>query len=234
LEISDPGFLNTLGNKLSPEEGFILRPMPKLAYLKPPLPNLAGKTVLEIGCNNGFFCFEFARMGAQKITGVEVSEAFTRPALRTVAMARAANVEILLKDALLDLQLPAYDVVFMSEVHAHFVDPFFGVLRAVNLAKETLIVDGAAIAGPDYKIDLSAGLDATTGKMTYHAWILSDGVMLAYLLLCGVPPERVKRYVAPWENHIVYVIDTSDVASYRKANDFQPTNTSFINMNWTW
>jgi predicted RNA methylase len=58
--------------------------MPKLAYLKPVLPNLAGKTVLEIGCNNGFFCFEFARMGAQKITGVEVSGEFTRPALRMV------------------------------------------------------------------------------------------------------------------------------------------------------
>jgi hypothetical protein len=122
----------------------------------------------------------------------------------------------------------------MSEVHAHFIDPFFGVLRAVNLAKETLIIDGAAIAGQGYKIDLSADLHATTGKMTYHAWILSDGVMLAYLLLCGVPPERVKRYVAPWEHHIVYVIDTSDVASYRKANDFQAANTSFINMNWTW
>jgi hypothetical protein len=28
-EISDPGFLNTLGNALTPEEGFILRPLPK-------------------------------------------------------------------------------------------------------------------------------------------------------------------------------------------------------------
>ena len=56
--------------------------------------------------------------------------------------------------------------------------------------------------------------------------------MLVYLMLCGIPPERVTRYFAPWKNHIVYVIDTRDVANYRKANHFQPGNTSFVNMQW--
>jgi 2-polyprenyl-3-methyl-5-hydroxy-6-metoxy-1,4-benzoquinol methylase len=230
--ISDPGFLNTLGNALTPEEGCLLRPMPKWSYLKPIFPDITGKSILEIGCNNGFFCFEFAQLGAAHVTGAEVYEGFFKLALWMAAARKTHNIKFVLTDALLDLTLPRHDVVFMSEVYAHFVDPLFGILRAVNLAKETLIIDNATMPSSEYKIDLGAGLDPATGKMTYHAWILSDGLILAYLLLCGVPPERVKRYFALWPNHIVYVIDTSDVANYRKANDFQPCNTSFINMQW--
>lgn len=230
--ISDPGFLNTLGNALKPEEGCLLRPMPKWSYLKPIFPDITGKSILEIGCNNGFFCFEFAQLGAAQVTGVEVYEGYLKPARWMAAARKSENIKFLLTDALLDMTLPRHDVVFMSEVYAHFVDPLFGILRAVNLANETLIIDNATMPSPEYKIDLGAGLDPATGKMTYHAWILSDGLILAFLLLCGVPPERVKRYFAPWQNHIVYVIDTSDVANYRKANAFQPCNTSFINMRW--
>jgi hypothetical protein len=55
LHIGDPGYMNTLGGQLTPTEAFILRPLPKWAYLDAVIPDLNGKTVLEIGCNNGFF-----------------------------------------------------------------------------------------------------------------------------------------------------------------------------------
>jgi 2-polyprenyl-3-methyl-5-hydroxy-6-metoxy-1,4-benzoquinol methylase len=231
LEISDPGYLNRLGGALTTQEGFILRPMPKWAYLKPIFPDVSGKSILEIGCNNGFFCFEFEQLRAAMVTGAEVFEGFIEPA-RWMANARGSIVDFLMTDALLDLSLPAHDIVFMSEVYAHFVDPFFGLLRAINLAKEILVIDSATLSSLKYEIDLGAGIDPATGKMTYHFWILSDGLMLAYLLLCGIPPENVTRYVAPWPNHIVYVIDTREVAKYRAENDFQPCNTSFINAAW--
>jgi hypothetical protein len=118
----------------------------------------------------------------------------------------------------------------MSEVHAHFVDRFFGIIRAVNLAKEALVIDGPALPSANNEIDLGAGIDPATSELIYHAWIMSDGLMLSYLLLCGIPPEKVKRYTAPWPNHILYVIDTRDVAAYREAHDFQPCNSSFINL----
>ena len=138
LDISDPGYLNTLGKMLTPNEGFILRPMPKWAYLKPILPEIAGKTILEIGSNNGFFCFEFEQLGAAHVTGAEVHAGFIKSA-QWIAMARGArNIDFLLTDALLDLRLPAHDIVFMSEVYNHFIDPLFGILRAINLAKETV------------------------------------------------------------------------------------------------
>jgi SAM-dependent methyltransferase len=219
LQISNPGWLNTLGDALTPEEGFILRPMPKWAYLKPLFPDLQGKSVLEIGCNNGYFCFEFLEMGARKVTGVELLEAFALAGQWMIEARTARNIKILTGDALVDLEIPKHDVVFMSEVHAHFVDPLFGILRAVNLAKETLVIDGAALPGAGYEIDLGADIDPVTGEPLYHAWIMSDGLMLTYLFLCGIPPEKVKRYVAPWHNHILYVIDTREVAAYRQTRE---------------
>jgi SAM-dependent methyltransferase len=233
LQITNPGWLNTLGDRLAPEEGFILRPMPKWAYLRSLIPDLTGKSVLEFGCNNGFFCFEFVDLGAKHVTGVDVHDPFLTAARWMKLARRIDNVEFILTDALLDLRLPKHDVIFMSEVHGHFVDPLFGILRAVNLARETLIIDGAALPHNDIAMDLSSEIEPETNKLFYHAWIMSDGLMLKYLFLCGVEPERVKRYVAPWPNHIVYVVDTSNVAGFRKINEFQPGNTSFIDMRFS-
>src|SRR5258708_5506709 len=171
-------------------------------------------------------------MGTRQVTGAEIYEPFVAAARWMKTARKAQNIEFVTTDALLNLALPRHDIVFMSEVHAHFVDPLFGILRAVNLARETLIIDGAMLPSADYEIDLGVGIDPGTGKLTYHSWIMSDGLMLTYLLLCGVPPQKVKRYIAPWPNHILYVIDTRDVAAYREANDFQPCNTAFINANF--
>lgn len=143
------------------------------------------------------------------------------------------HIEFRVADVMLDMTIPRHDVVFMSEVHGHFVDPLFGILRAINLATEMLILDGAAGNSAGLEIDLGAGVDPQTGGLTYHAWLLSDGLMMSYLYLCGVEPERVTRYVAPWPNHVCYVIDTTGVEEFRRRNDFNHCNTSFINMELT-
>ena len=229
-DLSDPGWLNTLGGALRTDEGALLRPMPKWAYLEPLMPDLAGKTVLEIGCNNGFFSFAFQELGAKHVTGIDVAEQYVERARWMADYRRVTNIDFRIGDPLLDLTIPKHDVVFMSEVHGHFIDPLYGVLRAINLANETLILDGAADPAAGLGLDLGAGVDPATGRLTYHAWLMSDGLMLSYLYLCGVEPQRVTRYVAPWPNHIAYVIDTTGVAEFRRVNDFHPANTSFINM----
>src|SRR4051794_5697272 len=53
-----------------------------------------------------------------------------------------SSVEFLNTDFLLDANIPAHDVVFLSEVHNHFLFPFYGLLRVVNLAREAVIWDG--------------------------------------------------------------------------------------------
>ena len=230
-DISDPGWLNTMNGALTPEEGCLLRPLPKWAYVKSLMPNLKGKSVLEIGCNNGFFSFAFAdELKATTVLGIDVTPGFIAGAKWLNERRRNEKISFRVADVMLDMTIQKHDVVFMSEVHSHFVDPFFGILRAVNLAKETLIIDGAAGNGPGLVIDLGAGVHPQTGGLTYHAWLLSDGLMMSFLYLCGVEAERVTRYVAPWQNHICYVIDTTGVKEFRRKNEINPINTSFINM----
>lgn len=43
--------------------------------------NLEGKTVLDIGCNEGFFCFECERRKAKKVIGIDKKSVFFERAL---------------------------------------------------------------------------------------------------------------------------------------------------------
>lgn len=42
------------------------------------LPDLQGKRVMDIGCNNGLFCVQMARMGAREIIGVDSEETWPK------------------------------------------------------------------------------------------------------------------------------------------------------------
>lgn len=46
----------------------------KLAAVR--LPDLAGKTFLDVGCNEGFFCFEALNRGARQVVGIDRNEKF--------------------------------------------------------------------------------------------------------------------------------------------------------------
>lgn len=53
----------------------------KLARLKMPK-DLSQKSVLDIGCNEGFFCDQAARRGAREVLGVDISDRFLEEAKR--------------------------------------------------------------------------------------------------------------------------------------------------------
>lgn len=82
----------------------------KLARLY--LPSLAGKSVLDVGCNAGFFCGFASFSGAKKVVGVDVNPDF-------VATARELFPTCEFKCAnWLDLDETKYDVIlFLSAIH---------------------------------------------------------------------------------------------------------------------
>ena len=55
----------------NPDNANILEEKPALFSLSP---NLVGKMVLDLGCGYGENCMEFKRLGASKVTGVDISE----------------------------------------------------------------------------------------------------------------------------------------------------------------
>lgn len=216
LAYFDEGSFNTLAKRLTSREACILRPRPKWAYLEPLLPPMAGKSVMEIGSCNGFFSFRFLERGAAQVTGIEVVGKFCEMARWSAETLGHRNVRFLNTDFLLDSSLEKHDIVFLSEVHNHFLLPFLGLLRLVNIARETLVIDTVSDLVPDHGATMGSGWLTAQRQLIYHTMQMSDGLLLDFLNLVGVPPSRITRYSAPDQPfHNVYVIDTRDLAETR-------------------
>src|SRR5437764_1083 len=82
------------------------------------LPNVAGKSVLDIGCNAGFYSIEMKRRGAARVLGIDSDE-------RYLAQARLA-CEVLDFDDIEFARLDVYDVGALGERFDFVI--FMGVL----------------------------------------------------------------------------------------------------------
>jgi SAM-dependent methyltransferase len=217
----DEGGLNTLGGRLSGEEASILRPWPKWTYLRRILPDLRGKSVLEMGSANGFFPFRFAELGAQVVTGVESNARLHESAVWAAEARGCRNVRFIHGDALLDLTLPPHDVVFLSEAWNHFLLPVFGLARVLALARETVVLDTGIHDTPRQSLQLKTEWREDGKGVAYHTYVMSEGLLMDLLGLMAVPPARVQRFKAARDRyHAVYVIDTRDLAETRRRLDY--------------
>ena len=189
-----PGLLHTVFGALSPREGALLRPMAKWLYIEPILPDLSGKSVLEIGSSGGFWSFKFAEKGAARVTGIEIIASHVKAAN---ALARQKGVDdrviFLNTDAFYE-RIEPHDIVFFSEVQAHSIVPFHSFLRALGLAREFVIADenflwGGRVAGKSQFVG-----DAARGQVLWTSYSMTEHTALDLCYLAGVAPRMVRRY----------------------------------------
>lgn len=213
----NPGPLNTLWGRLTPMEGAVLRPLPKWAYLQRVLPLVRDKTVLEIGSACGFWPLKFCQLGARFCSGIEVVPDLITQARNAARLnGKEQDVHFVLGDAYLDPSVPQHDVVFMSEVLIHSIFPAFSLLRALNLAKEWLVVDDFFMRNESSPAELRLMRDARTGKITWTGFAMTEKLFFQFLYVYGVEPSRVRRYHDPMGEHTVFVIDTRGLADFRR------------------
>lgn len=81
------------------------------------LPDLQGKSVLDLGCGYGENCAEFQKMGASKVTGLDTSEKMLE-----VAMSEHPELEFIRGD-MSDLNFTSekYDIV-VSSLAVHYLE----------------------------------------------------------------------------------------------------------------
>ena len=102
---------------------------PEWPALRAMLPDLQGKSVLDLGCGYGWFCRWAAEQGAAPVLGVDVSE-------KMLAQARGMGGHAALSYARLDLEqlaLPpaTYDLVY-SSLAFHYIADFPTLLAAIG------------------------------------------------------------------------------------------------------
>jgi tRNA (mo5U34)-methyltransferase len=129
--------------------------------------NLTGKTVLDIGCNAGFYSFEMKRRGAARVLGIDTDEHYLRQA-RFAAEVKTAAVEFrnLAVWDVAELQ-EKFDLVIFMGVLYHLRHPLLALdLIHEHVAKDLMVFQSMQRGSrelidvePDYDFNDTAPFD---------------------------------------------------------------------------
>jgi 2-polyprenyl-3-methyl-5-hydroxy-6-metoxy-1,4-benzoquinol methylase len=102
--------------------------------------NLAGKSILDVGCYYGLYCHEAIRRGAKKAVGVELNKDRVKVA-QQIAHYLGNGVEVLHGNIMTVALDTKFDfVLFLSVLH-HVPDPIAVMRRLASLCSDTVIVE---------------------------------------------------------------------------------------------
>jgi SAM-dependent methyltransferase len=102
--------------------------------------DLTGKSVLDVGCNYGFFLHDAIRRGAKRAVGIEADPAHYRVA-STLATLWNGKIDVY-QGLLEDVELKEkFDVILLLNVIHHVKDPIPVIRKVAGLCRGTLIVE---------------------------------------------------------------------------------------------
>jgi tRNA (mo5U34)-methyltransferase len=108
--------------------------------------DLTGKSVLDVGCNGGFYCVEAKRRGAQRVLGVDGQRQHVRQAL-FVRKVLGLDLEFR-RFSVYDLKpetVGVFDITLALGLVYHLKHLVFALERLYEVTKELLIVETAII-----------------------------------------------------------------------------------------
>jgi hypothetical protein len=194
---------NTLGGRLSAREAALLRPVPKWMFIQPRLPDVLGATVLEVGSNDGFFSFEFAKLGALKVTGIEaIPEDWERSNV-LLKLLNMDNVAFRLDDWCFSPDIDRHDIVFSSSVLDHLIFPFFGIYKMLTHARKFMILDYT----PALTDQASCTFSFFPGHTRYHSFRLSDAMITDFLIRCGLAENAISKHA--YGERTLYIVNVN-------------------------
>jgi tRNA (mo5U34)-methyltransferase len=130
------------GHQTAPDHFFGDFPMTKWRQIAPFLPkDLSGKTVLDIGCNAGFYSFELAARGAD-VLGIDMDDRYLEQA-RWVAQRKQLSDCTRFKKASVyevgNLDAGQFDIVLFMGVFYHLRHPLLALDLIQSLEPELLV-----------------------------------------------------------------------------------------------
>lgn len=108
--------------------------------------DMTGKTILDIGSLNGYFCFEALKRGAKTAVGIEVNPWYINEAT-LLADCLGLHAKFRLVDIEKDMIEGQFDYVLCLNVLHHLRDPIAALDKLIALTRERLILEVASIGG---------------------------------------------------------------------------------------
>lgn len=164
--------------------------------VRPQLPDLLGKSVLDIGCNAGFFSVECKRLGAARVVGVDTNQGTAHDFL---AQARLAADELGLQieyreQDFLELTDGPFDVVLFLGVLYHLEDPIRALEKVARLTRGQVVVESYVTRRRGTVVEFRRL--GTRGDLSTR-WVPSAGYIDERLLDVGFErPRRLRTRTA--------------------------------------
>jgi SAM-dependent methyltransferase len=123
----------------------VIDPSEMKRFFKKYYPNgLAGKELIDVGCNSGAYCFIAADLGAQRVTGFDVRQHWIDQAefIRQLKYPRARNIHFNVKDVNKFVEASVKtDITIFKGVLYHLADPIHVVLGLAERTREVILID---------------------------------------------------------------------------------------------
>ncbi len=102
--------------------------------------SLAGKSVMDVGCNYGYFCFEAVQRDATRVLGLDFDPDAIRKA-RKIGAIKGAEAQFRLFDADRDEIDEKFDYVLCLNLLHHLRNPIATLDRLIASTRDTLVIE---------------------------------------------------------------------------------------------
>lgn len=102
--------------------------------------DFSGKSILDIGCAYGYFCFKVEEQGAKRVVGTEIKPDRFRGA-SLIKQVKGSGVEFIRKDIFSEKLDEKFDVVLLLNVIHHLPFPLYALNEIAKLCNEKLILE---------------------------------------------------------------------------------------------
>jgi len=112
-------------------------PRDRWAAIRPFLGDLSGKTVLDIGCNAGFFAMRLKELGASRVVAIDLDPVVLKQA-RFLAERSGLELELYERAAYDIVDLGPFDIVLCLGVLYHLRHPLLALDNIARICRERL------------------------------------------------------------------------------------------------
>jgi tRNA (mo5U34)-methyltransferase len=107
---------------------------------------MAGKTLLDVGCNAGGYCFVAHELGAAACYGFDVRDHWIRQAefIKSIKYPGCDNIRFNVADVKQFAHEQQYDVALFKGIFYHLPDPISTLAKICSLTRRAIIVDSAS------------------------------------------------------------------------------------------